>query len=144
MKRTLADLLEKKGKAIFSIAPDATVFDAIKIMAERGVGALLVTEGEKLVGVLSERDYARRVILEGRASRETPVREIMTSRVVYGRPEQSVDDAMAIMTEKKFRHLPVMKDGKLIGIVTLGDAVKELLSEKQFIIEQLENYISGG
>lgn len=143
MKRTLADLLEKKGSQVYAIAPDATVYDAVKVMAERSVGALLVMEGERLVGMLSERDYARRVILEGRASKDTAVREIMTTRVVYGRPEQSVEDAMAIMSDKKFRHLPVMKDDKVVGIVTLGDAVKELLSEKEFLIEQLENYISG-
>lgn len=142
MKRTLADLVEKKGAQVYSVAPEATVYDAVKEMADRAVGALLVMEGEKLVGVLSERDYARRVILEGRSSKQTPVREIMTSRVVYGRPEQSVEDAMAIMTEKRIRHLPVMKDEKVIGIVTLGDAVKDLLSEKEFLIEQLENYIN--
>ena len=143
MKRTLADLLEKKGTATFSIKPDETVYRAIQVMAERGVGALLVMDGEQLVGMLSERDYARRVILQGRSSKETPVREIMTARVIFGRPEQTVEDAMAIMTEKRIRHLPVMKDEKLLGIVTLGDTVKELLSEKQFLIEQLENYISG-
>lgn len=143
MKRTLADLLEKKGSQVYAIAPDATVYDAVKMMAERSVGALLVMEGERLVGMLSERDYARRVILEGRASKDTAVQEIMTARVVYGRPEQSVEDAMAIMSDKKFRHLPVMKADKVVGIVTLGDAVKELLSEKEFLIEQLENYISG-
>ena len=143
MKRTLADLLEKKGSQVYSIAPGATVYDAVKVMAERSVGALLVMEGERLVGMLSERDYARRVILEGRASKDTAVREIMTARVVYGRPEQSVEDAMAIMSDKKFRHLPVIQDEKVVGIITLGDVVKDLLSEKEFLIEQLENYISG-
>jgi CBS domain-containing protein len=140
---TVSRILEGKGNDIWSVRPDDSVYDAIKLMAERQVGALLVMEKEKLVGIVSERDYARKVILKGRASQETPVREIMSERVVYVRPEQSVEDSMALMTAKKIRHLPVMNDGQVIGIVSIGDLVKSVLSEKQFLIEHLENYITG-
>jgi CBS domain-containing protein len=140
---TVSRILEGKGKDIWSVTPDDSVYDAIKLMADRQVGALLVMEGQKLVGIVSERDYARKVILKGRASQATPVRAIMTERVVYVRPEQGVEDSMALMTAKKIRHLPVMDDGQVIGIVSIGDLVKSVLSEKQFLIDHLENYITG-
>jgi CBS domain-containing protein len=140
---TVSRILEGKGNDIWSVGPDDSVYDAIKLMAERQVGALLVMENQKLVGIVSERDYARKVILKGRASQETPVREIMTERVVYVRPEQSVEDSMALMTAKKIRHLPVMDESQVIGIVSIRDLVKSVLSEKQFLIDHLENYITG-
>jgi len=136
-------ILEGKGKDLWSIGPDDSVYDAIKMMADRQVGALLVMDGPKLVGIVSERDYARKVILKGKASHDTPVREIMTERVVYVRPQQTVEEAMAVMTAKKIRHLPVMDDGAVLGIVSIGDLVKSVLSEKEVLIEQLENYITG-
>jgi len=141
---TIGGVLESKGRDVWSISPEASVYDAIGMMADKGVGALLVMEGRQLVGIISERDYARKVILQGRSSKDTPVREIMTDNVVYARPEQTVDEGMALMTTKRFRHLPVLDDGELVGIVSLGDLVKETLSEKEFLIEKLENYIRGG
>ncbi len=140
---TVAQLLQAKGRDVWSISPDASVYDAISMMAQRGVGALLVIEGEQLVGILSERDYARKVILEGRSSKDTPVRAIMTAKVLYVRPEQTVEECMSLMTEKHIRHLPVLVDGRLHGIVSIGDLVNALLTEQGTRIEQLENYITG-
>ena len=142
MKR-VKDILEVKGQAIYSIAPDASVYDAMKQMADKGIGALLVMESEKLVGVISERDYARKVILLGRSSRSTQVKEIMTSHVLYAQPQQNIDECMAIMTEKRVRHLPVVDAGKVIGVISIGDLVKSIITEQKFIIEQLEKYITG-
>ncbi len=142
MKKVI-DILEVKGHDLWSIKPSDSVFDAMKLMAEKGIGALLVMEGEKLVGIISERDYARKVILQGRASRTTEVREIMTSRVVYAEPHQAVEESMAIMTDKRIRHLPVMEGGRVIGIISIGDLVKSIIAEQKFIIEQLERYISS-
>ena len=140
---TIARLLESKGHDIWSIPPDASVYQAIELMAEKGVGALPVVEGEKLVGIVSERDYARKVILKGKTSRETPVRDIMTDQVFYVRPEQTVDECMALMTAKRIRHLPVLVDDRLVGIVSIGDLVKSVISEKDVLIQQLESYITG-
>jgi CBS domain-containing protein len=142
--RTVRDLLEQKGRNVWSVAPDTTVYDALRVMAEKEIGAVLVLEGEQLVGVLSERDYARQVILKGKTSKETTVREIMTSRVVYVRPDQTVEACMALMTDKHVRHLPVMDGGRLVGMLSIGDVVKAVISESQFLIEQLENYITRG
>jgi|SRR5215510_202894 len=142
MKR-VKDILAVKGQAIYSIAPDASVYDAMKQMADKGIGALLVMESEKLVGVISERDYARKVILLGRSSRSTQVKEIMTSHVLYAQPQQNIDECMAIMTEKRVRHLPVVDAGKVIGVISIGDLVKSIITEQKFIIEQLEKYITG-
>ncbi len=139
----VSQLLEAKGHTVWTITPDTTVFEALKLMADRNVGALLVVEGEKLVGIFSERDYARKVILKGKASREIPVDEIMSTRVVFVRPNQTIDECMALMTEKRIRHLPVLQSGKLIGLISIGDVVKTVISEQEFIIHQLENYISG-
>lgn len=142
MKR-VKDILEVKGRDIWFIAPDASVYDAMKHMADKGVGALLVMEGGKLVGLISERDYARKVILKGRSSRTTQVREIMTAEVLYAHLEQNIEECMALMTEKRVRHLPVMEQDRLVGVISIGDLVKSIISEQKFIIEQLERYIKG-
>jgi CBS domain-containing protein len=139
----VSDILSTKGRNIWSIEPGASVFDAMKLMAAKGVGALIVREGERVVGVISERDYARKVILEGRSSPTTEVREIMTSHVLYAGLEQSIEECMAIMTDKRVRHLPVLEQGRLIGVISIGDLVKAIISEQQFRIEQLEQYIKG-
>lgn len=142
MKR-VKDILAVKGQAIYSIAPDASVYDAMKQMADKEIGALLVMEGDRLVGVISERDYARKVILLGRSSRSTQVKEIMTGHVLYAQPQQNIDECMAIMTEKRVRHLPVLDAGKVIGVISIGDLVKSIITEQKFIIEQLEKYITS-
>jgi CBS domain-containing protein len=142
MKR-VKDILAVKGPAIYSIAPEVSVYDAMKLMADKGIGALLVMEGEKLVGVISERDYARKVILLGRSSRSTQVKEIMTGHVLYAQPQQNIEECMAIMTEKRVRHLPVLDEGKVMGVISIGDLVKSIITEQKFIIEQLEKYITS-
>src|SRR5436309_15048656 len=126
MKR-ICDLLDDKGRAVWSLAPDATVYEAIEQMAQKGVGALLVMEGQRLVGIVSERDYARKVILQGKSSWDTPIREIMTDKVFYVRPEQTVEDCMALMTARRIRHLPVLEDDQVIGVVSIGDLVKAVI-----------------
>ena len=141
---TVSQILRtKRDKTVLTIAPSATVYDAVKLMAEKNVGALLVLEGGSVVGVVTERDYARKVALMARSSKETPVREIMTSPVMYVSPERTSEECMALMTENRFRHLPVMDKGKLVGLVSIGDLVKDVISEQKFIIEQLEHYIAG-
>jgi CBS domain-containing protein len=141
--KTVAQILRTKGHEVFSISPEMSVFEALGLMAEKNVGALLVVEGGRLTGIFSERDYARKVILKGKASRETPVREIMTSHVLYVSPEQSVHDCMALMTDKRVRHLPVLAEERLVGLISIGDVVKAIITEQEFIIEQLQNYITG-
>ncbi|MEA3278090.1 MAG: CBS domain-containing protein [Pseudomonadota bacterium] len=141
--RTIKELLDEKGHEVSSIGPDDLVYDALELMAEQKIGALIVLENGKPVGLVSERDYARNVALEGRSSRNTPVKDIMTARVVCAAPDQSVEECMAVMTEKRVRHLPVIESGQLVGLVSIGDLVKSIISEQQFIIEQLEHYISG-
>ncbi|MBI2090508.1 MAG: CBS domain-containing protein [Deltaproteobacteria bacterium] len=141
---TVRDILRAKGDQIWWISPDATVFSALELMAEKNVGALVVLDGETLAGIFSERDYARKVILKGKASKETAVREIMTSEVTTVRPGQSVDECMALMTDKRIRHLPVFEGEKLVGLISIGDVVKAVISEREFVIKQLENYITGG
>lgn len=138
------ELLAAKMREPLTLGPDETVFDAIKMMAEQNVGALFVLEGEKLIGVISERDYARRVILKGRASKQTPVRDIMTAKVVYVDPGQTLEECMALMTARRIRHLPVVAGGELVGVVSIGDVVKAVIAEKEFEIEQLTKYISAG
>jgi CBS domain-containing protein len=137
------DILALKGQSVWSVALDASVYDAMKLMAEKGIGALMVMQGEKLVGIISERDYARKVILQGRSSRTTQVREIMTSHVLYAQPEQNIEECMAVMTDKRVRHLPVFDEGRLLGVISIGDLVKSIITEQKFMIEQLEKYISG-
>lgn len=135
-------LLQGKGHDVWSIGPEASVYDAIEKMAQEEVGALVVLEGESLVGLMSERDYARKVVLQGRSSRDTKIKDIMTTRVAYARPDQSVEDCMAMMTEKRIRHLPVMDGDKLLGVISIGDLVKFIIEEQKHVIEQLEQYIS--
>ena len=141
---TVRDILRQKGNQIWWVSPDRTVYDALKLMAEKNAGALLVLDGEKIAGIFSERDYARKIILKGKASKETSVEEIMTSEVTTVGPGQSVDECMALMTNKRIRHLPVFEGEKLVGLISIGDVVKAIISEREFIIKQLENYITGG
>jgi CBS domain-containing protein len=141
--KLISELLGDKGQEIWSVSPHATVYETIEIMADKGVGALVVMENEKLVGIISERDYARKVILQGRSSRDTPVVDIMTSDIIHTSPESTVDECMALMTDNKIRHLPVMAEEKLLGVISIGDLVKATISEQKSTIEQLERYISG-
>ena len=140
---SVAHLLHTKGHAVWSIPPDASVYEAIKLMADKGVGALLIMEGQRLVGIVSERDYARKVILQGKSSRDTPVSEIMTDKVFYVRPEQTVEDCMALMTAHRIRHLPVLDEDQVRGVVSIGDLVRAVISEQEVRIQQLEQYIMG-
>ncbi len=139
--KTIKQLLAGKSYGVLCVGPEDSVYDALRLMSEKNVGSLLVMEGDKLVGIFSERDYARKVILHGKSSRETMLREIMTREVVYVTPERSVEECMALMSDKKCRHLPVLDNGRVIGLVSIGDLVKETISQQQFIIEQLEQYI---
>ncbi|HEY5670031.1 MAG TPA: CBS domain-containing protein [Anaerolineales bacterium] len=139
--RTVKSLLDEKGNEIWSTTPDAKVIEALQILAEKDVGALLVLDGEKLVGIFSERDYARKVILKGRSSKEIPVRDIMTYHVIYGHPSQTVEQCLELMTEKHVRHLPILEDDQLIGIVSIGDLVKAIIAEQKKLIARLERYI---
>ncbi len=142
--KTVAEILKAKGdQAIHTIEPTASVFDAVKLLADKNIGALLVLERDQIVGMFTERDYARKIILMARSSKDTPVREVMTGSVIYVRPEQTSEDCMALMTENRIRHLPVIDGGKLIGLISIGDLVKGIISEQKFIIEQLQHYISG-
>lgn len=136
-------ILDSKGNDIWHVASDASVLDAIKLMAEKKIGALLVMDADDLNGIVSERDYARKVILEGRSSKETPVKDIMTAEVVVTNPQETVEKCMALMTERRVRHLPVVENGRVVGVLSIGDLVKAIIAEQQFQIEQLENYIAG-
>ena len=144
MKVTVAQLLESKGKSVWTISPDASVYEALKVMADRGVGALVVVLEGRIAGMFSERDYARKVILQDRFSKETQVKEIMTERVLAVSPQETAEQAMALMTRGHNRHLPVLEDGRLVGIISIGDVVNAVISHQTFIIEQLENYIVPG
>ena len=141
--KTVQQILDGKGSDVWSITPDASVLEAIKLMAEKEVGALLVMKGEKPVGIVSERDYARKVILKGRSSQETSIQDIMTTHVVYVSPDQSIEECMALMTEKHIRHLPVMDGERLRGMLSIGDLVKAVIAEQKLVIKELERYISG-
>src|SRR5262252_2501357 len=138
---TVRQLIDRKGRAIFSVPPEAPVLEAIRAMAAHHVGALLVMQGERLAGIVSERDYARKVILLGRSSSDTPVRDIMTAAVITVQPETPVAKCMQIMTERRVRHLPVIESGRVVGMVSIGDLVKAVIAEQQQHIEQLESYI---
>ena len=143
--KTAAEILRSKAKqAVHTIAPDDSVLDAVKLMADKNIGALLVMEADRIAGIVTERDYARKIVLMSRSSKDTPVREIMTSAVMYVRPGQTSDECMVLMTENRLRHLPVMDGDKLLGLISIGDLVKSIISEQRFTIEQLEHYISGG
>jgi CBS domain-containing protein len=141
--KTIRQILEEKGGSVVTTTPDATVLEALTRMAERNIGALVVLDGGRLAGLMSERDYARKVVLEGRSSRETPVREIMTDEVVCVGMEQTVDGCMALMTERRFRHLPVVENDKVVGVISIGDVVKALIEHQQFTIDELTHYILG-
>ncbi len=138
------NLLDSKGSDVWSVTPQSTVLQAIKVMAEKRIGALLVMNGSELCGVFSERDYARKVILKGISSSNTPVSDIMTREVVVAKPEHTVEECMALMTEKRVRHLPVVEGDAVIGVLSIGDLVKSIIEDQQFTIEQLENYITTG
>ncbi len=140
---TVRQLLEEKGHEVWSVHPDDTVLDAIRKMASEGVGAMVVIEDDKPVGIVTERHYARNVFLKGKSSPKTPVHEIMTTRFVCAQLEQTVEECMAVMTEKRVRHLPVLDEDRLVGIVSIGDLVKSVIADQRFIIEQLEHYVRG-
>jgi len=139
---SVGKLLEDKGGEVWSVSPEDTVFDAIKYMDDKHVGALAVVHEGKLAGILSERDYARKIILKDRASKETLVKEIMTSQVIHTFPAQPVNECLVIINERRIRHLPVMDDGELVGMISVGDVVKEIIREQQYTIQQLENHLS--
>lgn len=142
--KTLKQLLAGKDRPLAVVAPGDTVYHALGVMAMHDVGALLVLDGEELVGIFSERDYARKIILQGKSSKETLVRDIMSDRVAYVTPDSSLDECMALMTEKHFRHLPILDEkGALVGVISIGDLVKETISSQRFLIEELERYIAG-
>ena len=143
MAEVIKDLLKIKNKNIWTIEPGATVYDAISEMAEKQIGALVVSENKKVIGIITERDYARKVILQDKSSKDTLVRDIMTERVIYVQPDQKIEDCMALMTKKHIRHLPVLEGDRLVGMISIGDVVKTLISEKEFLIDQLTRYISS-
>ena len=141
--KTVKDILGAKRSKVYFISPDATVYEALNRMAEKNVGSMLVFEGKDLVGMISERDYSRKTILKGRLSKDTAVREIMTTSVVSVHPDDDIEECMELFTDKRVRHLPVIEKGKVVGIVSIGDVVKSIIDYKEFIIEELENYIKG-
>jgi CBS domain-containing protein len=138
------EILKAKGRDVWTVSSDSTVYDALQEMADKNVGALLVVEDDKLVGVFSERDYARKVILHGKASKDTLVKKIMSTEMFWVRPDQTVAVCMELMTNKRIRHLPVLDEGRLVGVISIGDVVKAVISEKEFAIQQLEQYITSG
>jgi len=140
---TIKHVLDKKGHDVHFIHPDASVFDALKLMAENDIGSLVVLEDDKLVGIITERHYAREIVLKGKTSPGTLVRDIMSKKVICTRPDQAVEECMAVMTERAVRHLPVLEHGRLVGIVSIGDMVNSVIGDQKFIIEQLEHYIHG-
>ena len=141
--KSVAQLLKVKGSGIFAIAPEASVLDCVKLLAEKSIGAVLVMDGERLVGIISERDYARKVVLQGRSSKDTRVREIMTADVLSVTPQQTNEECMALMTENRVRHLPVVDGDKVIGVISIGDLVRNIIEEQQAAIQELERYIHG-
>jgi CBS domain-containing protein len=138
---TVKNLLQKKGNIVHSVSPASCVYDALEVLENKNLGALVVVEDETLIGIFTERDYARKVVLKGRSSKETCIKDIMTDRPVFVTPQNTIDDCMQIMTDKTIRHLPVLDNGKLVGIISIGDLVKFIIEEKNFIIENLEHYI---
>jgi CBS domain-containing protein len=142
---SVAQLLKTKpnNTIVFTVGADDSVYEAIKLMAEKGIGALVVTDGDSIAGIVTERDYARKVVLMDRSSKATPVRDIMSKAVRFVRPDQTTDDCMALMTERRMRHLPVIDNDRLVGMVSIGDLVKNIIAEQQFTIQQLEFYIHG-
>ena len=141
--KSIKNLIHARHGEVWSVSPDDSVYDAVKLLVEKNIGALMVVRQGKLVGVVSERDCARKVLLSDKSAQETQVSEIMSSRVIYAKPSHTIDECMALMTEKRVRHLPIMEDDKVLCMISLGDLVKSVISEQQHIIEQLEHYISG-
>ena len=141
---TVRHLLEEKGNQVWTISPQASTFEALELMAGKNIGALLVLEQDKIVGIFTERDYARKVVLKGKSSKTTIVGELMTTEVLYVAPDDTIENCMALMTDKRARHLPVMENGELLGVVSIGDVVKAIISDREFIIRELERYITGG
>jgi len=142
--RTIRDILQEKGFDVYAITPESTVYQALQLMAEKNVGALMVMTGDTVEGLISERDYARKIVLKGRFSRDVPVREIMSPEIVAIAPEEDVERCMTVMTHKRMRHLPVFENGRLIGLISIGDIVKAIIEHKEETIQQLEKYIKGG
>jgi CBS domain-containing protein len=140
---TVGHLLDGKGRQVWSVQLDSTVFEALRVMAHKDIGALLILDGESVVGILSERDYARKIALEGRASRYTPVTDIMSRQVLSVSPRHTVHECMALMTAHKVRHLPVLEQGRVLGMISIGDLVKSIIAEQEFVIEQMTHYIAG-
>jgi CBS domain-containing protein len=141
--RSVKDILQEKGTQVYAISPDAKVYEALQLMAEKNVGALMVMEGDRAVGLISERDYARKIVLKGKFSKDVPVHEIMTADIVRIGPDRNVENCMELMTDKRVRHLPVFDNDRLIGIISIGDIVKAIIEHKEEIIKQLEGYIKG-
>lgn len=141
--QTVRQILDDKGHTVFSVSPEDTVFESLRRMADKGVGSLLVMDGDRLVGIVTERDYARKIILEGKSSKTTSVGEIMTRRVLCVTPDRTVDECMALMSDKRARHLPVVDHKRVIGVVSIGDLVKSVISQQQVLIDQLQHYITG-
>lgn len=141
--QTVNDILIHKGRDVWSVTPDTTVLDALRMMSEKEIGALLVMRDDHLTGIFTERDYARKVVLEGKSSRNTAVQEVMTTRVLCASPERTVEECMALMADKRARHLPVLDHKRVVGIISIGDLVKAIIHEQQFVIEQLQQYIAG-
>ncbi|HTS16584.1 MAG TPA: CBS domain-containing protein [Verrucomicrobiae bacterium] len=141
---TVSELLREKGSQVWTISPDATVYEALQLMAAKNIGSLVVVEEGNITGMFTERDYARKVVLQGRSSKTTAVSELMTTDVLYVNPNDTIENCMAIMTSKRLRHLPVMDGDKLVGVVSIGDIVKVIISEREFTIRELERYITGG
>jgi CBS domain-containing protein len=139
---TVRNLLQSKGKHIFSVSPDITVYQALEIMLDKGIGAILIVENEKFVGIFTERDYARKLILKGKASKETLLREVMTENPITVTPDNTIEECMVQMSDRKFRHLPVMENGQLVGLISVGDLVKFIIEEQKYIIDNLQHYIS--
>ena len=139
----VSQVLKVKGGEVWSVRSDISVYDALKLMADKNVGALLVLDADDVIGIFSERDYARKVILEGKSSKDLPVKEIMSSEVLYVTPKQSIEECMALMTTKRVRHLPVLEGKQVVGVISIGDVVKAIISEQEFMIKQLTNYITG-
>jgi CBS domain-containing protein len=143
LDKQITSILREKDSHVFSVTPSQSVYEAIEVMASKGIGAVLVMVGSKLVGIVSERDYARKVVLKGKTSKDTPISEIMTSPVIFVTPQQTIDDCMGIMTKHRIRHLPVMERENVVGVVSIGDLVKWTIAEQEGTIQSLENYISG-
>lgn len=141
--KSVKAVLKSKGPDIWSVTADDTIFEAVKLMADKNIGALLVMDGDRLAGIVTERDYARKVILEGKSSKDSSVSEVMTTHILCVSPERTVDECMALMTDKRTRHLPVIEKKRVVGIVSIGDLVKAVINEQQILIEQLQHYITG-